>query len=351
MQANVPDGPGEWRDLNLILTVLPETKAFVFGGYLKGNGSAWFDDIRFDAITASAGKPSPAVRTYLNKAISLVKKHALVRDSIPWKETEATMFSLATGMQSEAEAHTVVAYLLNVMRRHGDNHSHFQRPVSVKNLYADKPAEDAPKPEGRYLGEGVGYVAVPRFWGVNSARETEFTEAIQRIIQSVDTAQATVGWVVDLRKNQGGNMWPMIAGLRPLIGEGTLGYFVSGKREQPWTYKSAAPKSYTLRHNPTRIAVLIGPQTASSGEMTALSFIGLPTVRTFGLKSGGYTTANQSFTLPDGAELYLAVSGSADRTKKTYPHGIVPDEEVKADSQGTTDATLAAAKAWLTSSK
>lgn len=35
-----------------------------------------------------------------------------------------------------------------------------------------------------------------------------------------------VGWIVDLRGNGGGNMWPMIAGVGPVLGEGTAGAFV-----------------------------------------------------------------------------------------------------------------------------
>ena len=34
------------------------------------------------------------------------------------------------------------------------------------------------------------------------------------------------GWIVDLRGNFGGNMWPMLLSVEPLIGNGTLGYFV-----------------------------------------------------------------------------------------------------------------------------
>lgn len=95
------------------------------------------------------------------------------------------------------------------------------------------------------------------------------------------------------------------------------------------------------------MAVLIGPSTGSSGEMTALSFMGRPDTRFFGLPSGGYTTANGSYNLPDNAQLYLAVSVSADRNHKRYPHGITPDEEIKAPATDTTDPTLDAAKVWL----
>ena len=353
-QDNVSDSTGNWHDLSLNLLVTPATKRFVFGGYLKGTGTAWLDDMRYETLPGGTAAPAKRVITYLSKVIDLVKKHAIVGDSIPWDQTKTEMMALAAGMKTEQEAHAVVGYLLDVMRQHGDNHSHFQRPVAVKNLYASAPAEEGPKPEGRCLDAAIGYVSVPGFWGINQAREAAFSGAIQRLIQAIDSAHSVTGWVVDLRTNEGGNMWPMIAGLRPLIGEGTLGYFAGGKQYTPWTYGYDRPKKgglgavapYRLRNGAARVAVLIGPKTASSGEMTAISFIGRPNTRLFGTKSGGFTTANRSFTLPDGAELYLAVSVSADRTGKQYPHGIVPDEEIDAQPNDPADPALAAAKAW-----
>lgn len=88
-------------------------------------------------------------------------------------------------------------------------------------------------------------------------------------------------------------------------------------------------------------------QTGSSGEFTALSIIGLPNVRSFGTKSAGYTTGNADYKLPDGAMLFIAQGVGKDRAGKKYPHGIAPDEEIKAPPTETTDPTLDAAKAWL----
>ena len=42
------------------------------------------------------------------------------------------------------------------------------------------------------------------------------------------------GWIVDLRHNRGGNMWPMVAGLGPLLGEGRAGAFVDPDGGATW---------------------------------------------------------------------------------------------------------------------
>ena len=48
-----------------------------------------------------------------------------------------------------------------------------------------------------------------------------------------DSARASCRWVVDLRGNGGGNMWPMLGGLRPFFGEAGLGSFVSTAGQAP----------------------------------------------------------------------------------------------------------------------
>lgn len=102
---------------------------------------------------------------------------------------------------------------------------------------------------------------------------------------------------------------------------------------------------YKLKNTSAPVAVLIGPTTGSSGEMTAMSFIGKPGAKLFGQLSSGHTTANQSFPLSDGSLLLLAVSVTADRNKKEFKGKIHPDELISMDSSG--DKTLAAAQAWI----
>ncbi|MGZ4012264.1 MAG: S41 family peptidase, partial [Flavisolibacter sp.] len=146
----------------------------------------------------------------------------------------------------------------------------------------------------------------------------------------------------------GGNMWPMIDGLNALIKDGIIGYFVfpKSKKKIPWISRNTA-NNYKLKNTNIRIAVLIDSLTASSGEMTAISFIGLSNVRVFGVPSAGYTTANKTYELSDGTLLLLAASYAADRTKKLYLGKILPDVTIEDNPNTTADETVEAAKKWL----
>jgi carboxyl-terminal processing protease len=103
---------------------------------------------------------------------------------------------------------------------------------------------------------------------------------------------------VDLRGNVGGNMWPMLAGIGPLLGEGDdLGEFMNTSGHSVWVYRSGtaaevengklnaypsvAGEPYHVAGLPN-VAVLIDRSTGSSGEAIAVAFRGRADTRFFG---------------------------------------------------------------------
>ena len=363
MQGAPPTGTGEWRTLDISLLVLPTMRRVVVGGFYNGKAQAWFDEVQLSAANLyPETAPSAAVQAYLSQAVELVSTHSLVRDSIDWPATQRELLAMAHGMQTPAETYPIFAYLIGLLRQHGDAHSGFRTPAMVTAYEAPAKAANAPaiqEPSARYLGEGLAYVAVPSFGSREAGRQLAFSSQLQDLINQLDTEHVITGWVVDLRSNGGGNMYPMLAGLGPLTGTGTLGYFVTAHQEELIAYRDGeayvgkprhrapVPKPYDLRQPASPVAVLIGPRTASSGEITAMAFMGRPATRVFGQPSAGFTTANAPFRLSDGAELNLAVSTEADRTHRQHLGPLVPDETISAPTDANTDATLQAASAWL----
>jgi C-terminal processing protease CtpA/Prc len=161
------------------------------------------------------------------------------------------------------------------------------------------------------------------------------------------------GWIIDLRNNTGGNMWPMLAGLKPFLGDEPLGAFISREgTSPPWKAGQAVdvePPGSLRRLERAWAAVLTGPRTASSGEAVTISFKGRVRTRSFGQPTAGLSSANQAFQLPDGAAIILTVSIEADRTGKQYGEKVDPDEVIAALAPGASepDAALNAATAWL----
>jgi carboxyl-terminal processing protease len=89
----------------------------------------------------------------------------------------------------------------------------------------------------------------------------------------------------------------------------------------------------------------VGSATASSGEMTAISFIGKKNTRLFGQPTAGYVTSNSSISLSNGAMLFLATSYVSDRNKKKYMSRIIP--EVVVEQGKGRDKEVETASDWL----
>lgn len=217
------------------------------------------------------------------------------------------------------------------------------------------------EPAGRRLAGGIGYLELPEHLGNGSlGAGAAYQQVAQREIDRVDQPPAC-GWIVDLRRNGGGNMWPMLAGVGPILGEGDAGAFVARGRASPWSYRAGHAASagvttaevsdpYVLARPAPPVAVLTSRVTASSGEAIAIAFRGRANVRTFGEATAGLPTANVLKPLPDGALLVLTTALEADRTGRPYAGRIDPDEPVPTDwSRFGTDADppVAAATSWL----
>lgn len=285
---------------------------------------------------------------YANEVKTHIKNSSLYRDSLNWKKIDTDLNNL-TREKGIQQADVVNQYLILELRKAGDIHSQFQNKTQAQN-YATKNTIDD-KPRSELLKNNIAYIYVPSFGSTNSKVMNKFADTIQSLIRKLDTENDIQGWIVDLRRNFGGNMFPMIAGLGPLTGTGNLGYFEDDKR-YAWRYeKNGVCKNvkvinpYFLKVKNPKIAVLVGQYTCSSGEMTAISFIGKKNAVLFGQPTGGYVTSNLSINLSNGGMLFLASSYVSDRNKKKYITKIIPDvliEQVKGS-----DKELEKAIEWL----
>ncbi len=221
---------------------------------------------------------------------------------------------------------------------------------------------------GRLVSKDIGLIELPQFGAsmtdMKRAGEiaTQFAERVQALIRELDVRHLK-GWIIDLRQNSGGNMWPMLAGIGPILGEGDLGAFVSAGGSSTWSYhdgqaminKNAVAVArvadpYKVKTENLPVVVLTDEMTASSGEAVVIAFRGRSKTYFIGMPTRGLPTANQPFKLSDGAILNLTTAIEADRTGKTYDSKIPPDIEVKANWElyGTDrDPAIRAAAKWL----
>ena len=298
---------------------------------------------------------SATARNYLNAALDIMQSHSINRYKINWPTFRERAFGEAGPAQTTADTYNAIRFAL---RELGDNHSLFRPPGGqAQNVVG--PSLLVRAPSAKHLGEDMGYVAVSAFSG-GGDEANALAINYHRMIEGVDTL-GVCGWVVDLRGNTGGNMWPMVAGVGPIVGEGVLGFFVDPDSVvNTWTYQDGSSRvdgvvvtqvsdPYGLIARNPPVAVLTDSLTASSGEATTIAFRGRPDSRSFGGSTWGVSTANRGFPLSDGATIILTVSTMADRTGRLYGEKVVPDEPVQGGKTGdpATDLPLAAAMDWL----
>jgi carboxyl-terminal processing protease len=236
------------------------------------------------ALEGPATMSSEANR-YVSAALDLMQANSVNRLTIKWADFRALTFQEAASAQSLSDTYPALRAALT---RLGDNHSFFVIPSTSLAVNPAPAVRNIPM--ASRLDARTGYVFIPFFSGTNPTGRVDSTQAM---IREVDMASAVspCGWIVDLRNNGGGNMYPMVAGVGPILGDGVAGHFdgPDGSRSD-WYYRSGAAgidnralvtasSPYQLRRPGAPVAVLYDGGTASSGEATAISFRGLANTR------------------------------------------------------------------------
>jgi C-terminal processing protease CtpA/Prc len=176
-------------------------------------------------------------------------------------------------------------------------------------------------PTARRLDGGFVYIELP---GVMGKPAANYDDTLHELLGAIDDGTLR-GCIVDLRRNTGGTLWPMLAAIGPFAGTGQLGAFASAQSGADWTYDAATgvatSANYELakvaKPHPARadlpVAVLTGPLTMAAGEALVVAFAGRERTRRFGEGTRGLPTSNTQIPLTDGALLLLTVTVHADR--------------------------------------
>lgn len=321
------------------------------------------------SITLVACSASDNAHTYISGALSLIEARALRSGLVNWSAVKPNCMKMIVGAKTPRDTYDAICYALTALN---DHHSVLLTPDGVP--YGPKrPAEPTLIPRAsvppriiELKRHRVGVIFVSS-WGCASSdtRSDKFAKSIRSAISEFREKHVD-GWIVDLRGNTGGNMWPMLVGIGPLLGKGQHGFFHYKSVSIPWFYeggnagvdaKNGRSVNFAVHDNVTDslqlepVAVLLDHSTASSGEALAISFKGRKDTRFFGQRTYGLSTSNENIRLEDGATLLLTTSADADRTRTDYPNGVDVDEEVyqtQIPTDSANDLVLQAALRWIT---
>jgi len=220
-----------------------------------------------------------------------------------------------------------------------------------------------PKPAGRRLDspwENIGYLELT----FESGEDLLYPTHVQSILRSVDQSRIC-GWIIDLRRIYGGDLWSYLEAVGPILGEGELGGFVyqDGNRDT-WAYRDgkiywgdeATPWSYVRgevyqpRNSAPAVALLINGTTYAAAELVGVAFRGRPDVRFFGEPTAGNPFLMEHTPLSDGVTVNLSAARSYDRLGNVYAGPLIPDETIATDwlkIGSNQDPLIIAAVNWL----
>jgi len=295
--------------------------------------------------------------------LNLLERQALYRNRVDWPATRVRLQS------AQGEPAQRLAVLREVIALSTGHHGAWttaqrQRESLARAQQAGAAAVDRARAADA-VDARIGWVVIEGYASTPGATPQEkFRQDIQRaarwqqVIRSKDDG-ARCGWIVDLRDNGGGAMWPMLLGMAPLlrtsvVNNEDVGSFETAHGPQRWTLTATAVQlagkplldfgqsGYVLRQPGAPVAVLFGPRTGSSGEASVLVWRGRPQARSFGQPTAGVSTGNVVHTLADGSRLLLTTSVMHDRNDRGDGLKIEPDQRVEGEV-----ATVAAAQAWL----
>lgn len=330
----ITKGISEERTISL---VVPDEAASMSLGVVMG-GHGWVKASEISLRSAESSIEDIDAHDVLDAAVQKAKEYSILSAGVDWASVVKDLDATIADSEHPSSAYPVIWKLIDVL---SDHHAMLYPPKKAEE-FRSSGRSSAPA-EVELLPGGIGYILLPGFTGANPRDAEDFANQVSEKIEVI-SGDADKGWILDLRQNTGGNMWPMLCALKPLLGEDYVGSFErrDGTRV-PWRagdhIDDCKPRVILTKK---RVALLYGEKTNSSGEAVAVAFRGRPGTKSFGQATAGKSTATSSFKLPDGGLFFLTTSIDVDRTGKKFGGRIFPDEPTS-----ESDA-LQGALGWLT---
>lgn len=248
---------------------------------------------------------------FVRHCVRLLDKQALYADTPEWQQTRKEILAEAKTLSGMDEARDAVSRAAAVA---GGKHSRLAAPVVDTTRYKEE------VPEVKMLEDKIIRIVLPAHSGIKVS-DSLYLHTVLDFLQAAPDAR---GVILDLRDNAGGNMYPMIAAVSPLIPDGIILRFKSRKRTTPipldYVVRSAGLDPASIGKFPisTPVAILTNEWTGSSGEATLLCFRGLENAKTFGAPTAGYASANNVVELAGGYKLLITTSCDVARTGEVF---------------------------------
>jgi C-terminal processing protease CtpA/Prc len=280
---------------------------------------------------------------------TFIKYNSILRNTVDWKLVDESFHQeIATAKNRKDTMNCFVRVLKKLNDVHSqlylDNQYYGHYPVFDDSALAqltplvEKSRITTNQILTSLFAKSIVYARVPGFSVYGSEQINLYAQALYDSVCQY-ASKKPKGFIIDLRLNGGGNIYPMLAGLSGLLGDGIVGYETDIDESiiRTWEIRNGnffiggyQSTSINQKQEPdlskVPVVILIGAATRSSGSATAIAFrqrqhtlfIGEPT-------ADGYTTSNAYFQFAPNLLFNFATNFIADRNKIVYKTTVSPD--------------------------
>lgn len=291
-----------------------------------------------------------SVKLFVDKSVELIKTHSINRENIDVIRED--LYRKSANLSSVDQVAPLFAGVFKQLQDYHGNLKYkgktygWEKSTDLDNKYLKERLKDGKRVHSEVINKNIAYLRIPGNNDFRSKKIDSIADDIVKHINAVNTKHIK-GWIIDLRLNTGGNMYPILLGLKEFIGDNLVFGGFENTHNQPtgtWEVKEGKmiidgvtlDRKTVLEHtikSDIPMVILTSCYTASAGEMTAIALIGRKNTTIIGEPTANYTTAVQGFLIDDQAGINLSTDYVVDRNHKIYKGNITPDVEVLGGDQ------------------
>ncbi|MCX8532861.1 S41 family peptidase [Chryseobacterium luquanense] len=286
---------------------------------------------------------SDSIKVYVTQALKIMKNKSVNKGKLNWEDIFAKTLTESSKAKTIKETYPAIKNALSSLN---DSHSNFypENVVKAYTLGYKATGQEFPVIKSELLENQYAYISLP---DIGSFNKGDWNLYINTFYAKVNDLQKhnPKGWIIDLRGNFGGMLYPMYAAIAPFLdNKNVVGTKDAEGKIEYYNYKkgrfyegSTATQLFQLTQKEPKpikkpVAILVNKVTGSSAEFITAAFVGQKNTKIIGTNTQGLTSGNQEYKLSDGSFLVLTIGNIVDRTGKEYTkigEGISPDISIE----------------------
>lgn len=288
-----------------------------------------------------------SIKSFIDKSFEIINENSVYKNEVNLFEIKNNLYQKTSELSHLDELPPYYTAVFEALNDHHGALKFKEKTIgwSIKLQGENKIVKDLIKKDNQVHSEVLknkyAYIRIPGNNDFAFKKVDSISSDIANHINTVNSSKIK-GWIIDLRANTGGNMYPILLGLKGFLGNNTMiGGFRNAKNENTgnWEIKNNELyiddnllKSTFIINSPIPqdipIVILSGYYTASAGEMTVIAFRGRNKTYVVGEPTANYTTAVIGFKINSFAGINLSTDYVVDRKSNIYKSYVTPDFEI-----------------------